>query len=479
MKVREFNEFYNRKRGDKHTLIKKPDMQKGEITVFLSLLFILIMAFIGAIIESASIQVAKNTKRGDADSALCSVFAEYQKVLLEEYDIFGLEGTYETGKFTNKLISDRLDYYGGGAMEHHIIKLQFLTDHRGEGLREQMIRYIENKANLDSLGKVEQSVPMWQEQSIQGEVTRNTEEVINQNLQLEMKEAECGLSEEMNPLTNVEHLKQSSLLQLVFPKSQALSNKQIIQAKFPSGRGLQQGYGSFPVRQGTKGTGANVFVGAYMLEHFSSVIDEQKAGVLSYELEYLLEGKERDEENLEAVVKKLILLRTGANYTYLLLDGEKQMEAGALALTISSMLALPPLTEAVKQAILAAWAFGESIMDMRSLLAAKRVPLVKTRDSWQLQLDDLLTLGTETDVQEGEDFEEGQNYKEYLRMLLFLENQEVCVGRSMDLIEGNLREVHGLGFFRMDHCISKMEIQHRSKITSGITYEFNNRYGYR
>ena len=65
-------------------------MKKGEVTAYLSLVFILLMTFVGGIMESASIQMAKNYRRADMNRAMESVFAEYQKELLEEYEIFAL-----------------------------------------------------------------------------------------------------------------------------------------------------------------------------------------------------------------------------------------------------------------------------------------------------------------------------------------------------------------------------------------------------
>lgn len=50
-------------------------VQKGEITAFLSLVFLLILSFLGAMVESASIQVLKNYKRADTILAVESVFA--------------------------------------------------------------------------------------------------------------------------------------------------------------------------------------------------------------------------------------------------------------------------------------------------------------------------------------------------------------------------------------------------------------------
>ena len=76
-------------------------------------------------------------------------------------------------------------------------------------------------------------------------------------------------------------------------------------------------------------------------------------------------------------------------------------------------------------------------MDLRSLLAGNRVPLIKSKESWQLSLSSLLTLGTEEDQNEGMDTEGGLLYREYLRMLLFLEKQESCAVRALGIIEQN------------------------------------------
>ena len=87
-------------------------MQKGEITAFLSLVFLLILSFLGAMVESASIQVLKNYKRADTILAVESVFAEYQKQLLEEYDLFALDAGYGEGRLDEGKILKRLEYYG-------------------------------------------------------------------------------------------------------------------------------------------------------------------------------------------------------------------------------------------------------------------------------------------------------------------------------------------------------------------------------
>ena len=70
--------------------------KKGEVTAYLSLIFILFISFVGGIMESASVQMAKNYQPcGYEPGNRSAVFAEYQKELLDEYEIFALEATYE------------------------------------------------------------------------------------------------------------------------------------------------------------------------------------------------------------------------------------------------------------------------------------------------------------------------------------------------------------------------------------------------
>ena len=76
---------------------------------------------------------------------------------------------------------------------------------------------------------------------------------------------------------------------------------------------------------------------------------------MDYELEYLIGGYENDQKNLEAVVKKILPIRLGINYAYLLTDEVKKAEAEVLALSLCTLLTVPGITEVVKHAILLAW----------------------------------------------------------------------------------------------------------------------------
>ena len=62
----------------------KSEKKRGEVTAFLALIFVLLVGFTGSMMESASLQSAKSYRRADMNCAMESVFAEYQRDMLEE-----------------------------------------------------------------------------------------------------------------------------------------------------------------------------------------------------------------------------------------------------------------------------------------------------------------------------------------------------------------------------------------------------------
>ncbi len=82
------------------------------------------------------------------------------------------------------------------------------------------------------------------------------------------------------------------------------------------------------------------------------------------------------------------------------------------------------------------------------------------------------------DVNDGKDSKNGLEYKEYLRMLLFLQKKDKLRLRTMDLIEKNLQIVYGQSFFHMDDCISRLEIESCCELRRGVRYCFKTYFGY-
>lgn len=217
-------------------------MQKGEITAFLSLIFLLILSLLGAIIESASIQVLKNHKRADTSLAVESVFAEYQKELLEEYDVFALDGSYGDRIWDERKLTRRLEYYGAQENANKIQRSELLTDNMGAPFYRQAVRYMENKIGIDH---IDEDSSYWEEQEESGKDFEKAETEVQENLESMLEETQESLPSENNPMESVSSIQKSNLLQIIVENPEQLSEKSIKKEELASIRKLNRGKGNF------------------------------------------------------------------------------------------------------------------------------------------------------------------------------------------------------------------------------------------
>ncbi|MDD2978889.1 MAG: DUF5702 domain-containing protein [Hespellia sp.] len=448
-------------------------MKKGEITAFLSLIFVLLLSFIGALTESAAIQISKNYSRENMDTAMYSVFGEYQREMLEDYEIFSLDGSYETGSYSEQNLLDRLIYYGASAMENEVEQIQLLSDNNGAPLREQIIYYMKDYYGITALEDLSGQRENWEEMEIQGEACeqeRNQSQAI-----LDSAQETSSSSQELTALADLER---SGILELVLPDTLTLSAKAVSQDALPSARSLQSGRGTFEIGAEVDSVAADLYLVEYILRKFGNALEGKDGHGLSYEMEYLIGGKASDKENLETVCRRLLLLRMGTNYIYLQGDAGRREEAELLGLAIATLMLMPEAAEGIAQVLLLGWAYGESITDLRILFRNGKVPLVKTGENWHLPLYGLFTLASGNGGITGQENAEGLTYREYLRMMLYLKGKEKNTKGIMDLIEINLH-TKGLTFFRVDACVTKLKIQSRAKVKQGFEYDFSTYFGYR
>ena len=161
-------------------------------------------------------------------------------------------------------------------------------------------------------------------------------------------------------------------------------------------------------------------------------------GKAVYEMEYLVEGKDTDEDNLSGAVGRLMAVREGLNLIHILSDSEKREEARNLALMISGAAGITPLVFLTAFFVMSVWALGEALMDVRGLLAGRRVMLLKGREDWTLQLEGLLAMGKEGSGTVGGG-ERGLGYLSWLKILLLMEDGVRQEYRLMDVIQMNIR----------------------------------------
>lgn len=485
-------------------------MRKGEITAFLSMVFVLLVSFVLGILEISLIRTSAGMSRVTADRAVFSLFGGYQKALFEDYHVFAFDGSFGSGPFSEEQITGRLHYYGSPEISHEITGVQFLTDGSGQAFREQVLEYMETRYGVSLIRDFTGLTGQWEEECIRGEEMKAQEESVMADLEelrtdlsqawtagearpeggqdapeegQDVPEDQASLPEG-NPFGCLEQIEKSGVLSLVMPEEMELSGLEIEQAGQASVRSLASGSGTFPHRQGMDGLEEKLLFNEYVLKTFGNAVSAQEreegspGRTLSYEAEYILGGKASDRENLEAVLLKIFFIRMAMNYIYLLGDSAKRGEATALAAVIAAALLIPEGTEVIEQLILVAWAAGESIVDIRTLLGGKRAALMKSADTWQVSLASLLTLGSGADGLSGEDAAGGISYEDYLRIFLFFGNTDEVTMRTVDRVEENLASEHGLSVLRADQCVTKMELLNTSQTAGGITYTFPLYFGY-
>lgn len=484
-------------------------MKKGEITAFLSLTFVLLVSFVLGILEITVIQTEKNMSRLVVDRAVFSMFGEYHQKLMEDYHIFSIEGSYGTGEFSEEKIIGRMQYYGAAGMKNEITGIQYLTDMGGQPLREQVLQYMEDSYGISVIRNFTGLTSEWEEEALNGADMEEKEQGIldevndlMENAQIPEdagnEEAETDKATEIRNgaglFSCIDQIDKTGILSVVMPEDMELSGLETDTDRQVSNRDLNAGRGTFPVRQEADGIEERLLFNEYILNTFFHAVSgkyendpsasqdrdgtEGRKRSLLYEIEYILEGKASDKENLEAFLMKLFFVRMAVNYVYLQNAPSKKAEVSSLATAVTAVLMIPETAEILSQLILLAWAAGESVADIRTLLSGKRAATVKNDDTWQLPLFSLLTIGNGTAAEENSDVPDGISYKDYLRIFLFLEKSSSVNMRVLDRIEENMKTEYSMDYFRADRCITKLETENTAEIAGGITYLFPCYFGY-
>lgn len=250
--------------------------------------------------------------------------------------------------------------------------------------------------------------------------------------------------EKESALERVKDLTGDGILKLVLPEGTVVSGRRLELDAVPSAEGekgeggREMEYGKFSGLRssaGVKNLVQRLMVCEYGVRYFKG-FEKEKAKEGMYELEYMINGGERDKENLIGTIKQLVIIRQGMNLVHALSDAGKRQEARGLALAIIGGIGLLPLVSIMTFFILSVWALGEALSDVRILLDGGKIPLIKTAADWRLGINELLELGRGNGLL-GECQEEGNglDYTGYLRILCFWQYGREMVYRMMDVIQ--------------------------------------------
>ncbi len=193
---------------------------------------------------------------------------------------------------------------------------------------------------------------------------------------------------------------------------------------------------------------------SYITSYFSNGVNEREDCVMKCEVEYILEGKDSDYENLEEVAEEITWVRMPVNYVYLLSDMEKKSQALTLATAISIVTGTESFVEIIKYLLLGCWAYGESLHEVKVLLSGEQIPYIKTKETWYTDLETL------TAVNKGVKEEKGLSYDDFLMILLAKKSGaslDKGYARILDVIEMNIRQEQKS--FRITDCVGSVQVQ--------------------
>ena len=455
------------------------------MTVFASLSLLLVASFLLTLLEAARVKGLDAYSRMQRINAMESVFSEYDRELFEQYGIFLLDGSYGSETLQFSQINARLqsfsqqnlspvssvslwqntqNFYRMDVPNVSVTGYLLATDYEGAPFRQMAVASMKARYPAELAEKLYDGL-----QSAEGAMARAQESQATMDEAQEQiwvaKEEQARLAQEQeeteepeqelppdvsveNPMDVVKSLKDADILTLVMPSGRAVSSRSIQGITTLEHRSLLQGNETW---NKTGGWYEAVLYQQFLQTQFGCYGSESAhRGALDYQLEYIQAGKQTDRENLKSVVRQLLLLREGANFIYLQTDVQKQQEAYSVATALAAAVGIAPAAGVIAQGILAAWAYVESILDVRTLLAGGKIAWMKTAEGWSSNLSGLASLLAGNARAKEQEY--GDDYKDYLQKLLYLKSERILNYRAMDLIELTTGPEHS-GSRRMDAMI--------------------------
>lgn len=461
-------------------MIRKQN-RKGSITVFLVLTLTASFSVIFGLLEAGRVSALHANAEMSTAQVRDGILASYQRSLWEQYHLMFWEAEEKDFPELESLKSLQQSMIDGNRIavtekknnfyllplslaEADVASYQLATDRGGEAFRAEaagMMKYVLAEESVETLKD-------WLEQS-RGESSEESFSLLDQKAQealdgmrrrpeTEDTQETENVSAAMPPANYVEvqenpldwyvRTRQKDLLSLLMGSE--VSEKTMDLTDAASHRSLQKG--NLQDDYGFRAADKVLFV-VYLCSFFQNASDggNSSGHPLDYELEYIIGGKTSDRANLRAAVRRIVLLREAANLLYLEKNPQKQSEISAVAASLAFLAAQPQLEPLIRQGLLAAWAYAESLSDVRILLGGGKVSPVKADAQWHTDLKNLS--GTFGRTRPGEQ-KEGLSYSNYLLLVLWAINSDTLSLRAIDLIEKNLN-------LQMDHMVSQVNCTYR------------------
>ena len=473
--------------------------EKGQITVFLSLLLIVLIGFSFVVVEGVSSYSASALGEDAVKNAGENILANYDRELFNKYHIFFLDPR-EKNYILSDGKADMDQYFSGNSFFNVFCNSLEMTEEvsavEEDGLylkheiREWM-KYRQEEKMKDALKQLINNVKKnnADRKEYQNEVeedTGNIEQSEENKAEEDKAEEETVSQEAQKGRTTWKEIKEAlqlltktGILFYVSDHPEQLSRKSIPEGNLPS-RAKKREQEEHKVEEflfsesGLKGIKSMLsvdfsintdsilwtkenYIVPYIEECFLDYSEEGREEkndvqeqVLAYEKEYLIKGQPSDLDNLKRVANDILLLRFINNYIFTGRDAEIQSQVNLMASALTGVVGIPQTAKAVQIMLRAALSYGESLLELHTLFEGGEISLTKDRGNWNLELKTMVKqLKEKKTVKKGR---HNISYKDYLKVLLFMKgNSTILCYRMMDIMQENIA-CKEAGFL-MENCL--------------------------
>lgn len=476
------------------------------LTVYLSLVSGIVLSLLLVLIEGAAAGAIRAQAELVAELGLDSVFAEYNREILAQYELFFIDSSYGGINGGTGMVEAHLSDYMRYNMEpdqdlfmpgeNTLLKLRnpyleieevsYASDEQGMVWKAQAVSYMKAayggditeriKEHMDTVNKNGLAVT-----DVEGETAAQKqafEEALGKKGIVEYGvESDEGYS--YQKVSGVfDSVAGDKLLMLVLPQGKSVSGAVMDAGPCFSSRmkggAVNRGTGLRKGADRPDGLLDELIYGEYLMKMCGCYTQPKDKGLLRYQTEYILCGYNSDAANLRNTAELLFALRAAANLAALCADSVKKAEAEVVAAVICTLLLAPELTDALAAILMGVWALAESVSDVRQLLGGGKVSLIKDKSEWCTSLTGLLR---------GNLYGSGKNmtglsYQDYLRVLLALMDRDDKVARSLDIVEMDIRQTAGNGHFRIDRCVDYIKVNFGFEDANGHDFVFSRKMYY-
>lgn len=492
---------------------KKMKSCQGYMTVYLSLTLAVLLSLCLSMIEGVRSNAIILESEIASDIAVNSLLAEYNRELMKQYNIFAIEDSYGGNNASldntdahlvsylnnnfsaNHFLGAFLNYRDFLGMEVESAQTEgvlYLTDDNGAVFMRRAYEAVKDDVGMTLLSEIRDWATSIESSGLetmdmQGNMALLEEQVEEAQIEASQQSGDDNESHSdedtmgeiievdsndstISPAASILSSLRSGITNLVVDDLSTISRKEMDTSALISNRmnsgNINAGNLALEDQSSIDDIAERMVFQEYLLRYMGQYNEEREDDALSYQIEYIIAGRNNDRDNLDVILSRIFAIRFSADYIYIQSDEEKKEIAEILGEAIGILTYTEELSDVYKELYLLAWAETEALYDVKCILAGNRINLFKDEDHWHTSF--LLVSDDREYLGDGE----GLSYTDYLRIFMTLMSKDRLVARAMDIVESDVRLTPGNAGFRMDACIDTIQVFINIQSTFGYSYSF-------